>query len=90
VSFKFNEWDDDSKVAVIITTILLAVLLFILFIPKSFNGYYISTETFYPLEYRIYINWDFWPDGIAYSTTDKNDLMEMYMILKKEAPTQIN
>lgn len=63
--------------------ILVGFLLFLFFVPKKHNGYYMCmAECGGVTLYQIYNDWSYWPDDVAYRSTEKDDALKVFKELK--------
>ena len=77
--------------AVIIGLIIVLVCAFftVCFLPKTHQGYYMTVNDgsngtqIYPV-YRIYNNWRYFPDYLAYESLSASECFEMFKKLKGE------
>ena len=85
-------FEDKMKYSIVILIIsLLVIMLGLLFMPKPHLGYYLKTVDgsvgthVYPV-YRIYNNWDFCYDTMAFETLDKEECLRIFERLKGIKP----
>ena len=73
-----------SSILVVIIAVLIVLSLFILIVPKTNNGYYIVQATSNQLtEHRVCINWNWWPDEIAFTSTVIEKTKNMLLFLQQ-------
>ena len=85
----FKSLDFGEKWFAVFFTVVVALILVIItycsFMPKKQLGYYLNHGG---TGYQIFINWDNWPDEIAYKSYDGDKAMAVYKELKNEFDSQ--
>lgn len=80
-------WFKEVVIGLII--VLVCAFFTVCFLPKTHQGYYMYVTDgsggthIYPV-YRVYNNWRYYPDGVAYESLSASECFEMYQKLKGE------
>ena len=73
-----------SVILVVLLFIITLVSLFLFLVPKTNNGYYMyQTSSMQITEHRIYTNWNWWPDEVAFTSTDIEETKNMLLFLQQ-------